>query len=159
MMREKDNAVYDRIKLEDRVAEPQVDSKFCFVISSKVTLGVQIRLLAHAFKNIIFRRINKLDFESPITGIVFFPTIFDQRIISEEPQNKTTFKRKDKCYFIAKVIPYPTWSMASLYEQVDLLATNLIDSLNTVPERHLIPREKSQITKIIEETRDYLRDG
>lgn len=159
MMSEKDNDVLRKISREDGVLESQVDSNFTFLISPSITIGVDIRLLAHAFKNIVFRKIKTIRFESPITGFVFFPTIVDPEIISGAPQNTVKYKRKEKCYFVGLVIPFIAWSRASLSERVDLLTNNLIDSLNAVPGRHLFDSEKQEIIKVVKDVRDYLLSG
>lgn len=58
-------AINEKLSLEDGVLESQVDAKFTFLIQPTTTLETNVRLIALTFKNLIFRQIRALNFESP----------------------------------------------------------------------------------------------
>jgi REP element-mobilizing transposase RayT len=76
---------------------PSDDAPFKFIIRPFTTVGMESRNFASWFEHEIFSAIRDLEFESPITGIAIFPTIFD-REISHPPDDYLTYKKtKGQC--------------------------------------------------------------
>ena len=155
MIMDDNNEILKKLNLERGVEESQVGVKFSFLISPTSSVGTEVGPLAHAIKNLVFREIKCLNFESPITGFVLFPSVVDPAIFVRE--NSISYKRKDKCFYITEVIPYKVWMNAGLAERVDLLSDSLIVSLDKVPVKHFFYKEKQKVIEIINAVREYLK--
>ena len=77
----KEQELVHRLKASGRrIDTKQLNAPFRFMIRPFTTSGTPSLEFASWFEDLVFDAIRGIDFESPITGIVIFPTIFDSRI-------------------------------------------------------------------------------
>jgi hypothetical protein len=74
----------------------QVGARFRFTVVPTTTVGVDIGKLSVEFRDEVFRIIKDAPFESPLTGVAFFPRILDP-LIATMPDS-ITHKRKERSY-------------------------------------------------------------
>lgn len=133
----------------------QVGARFRFIVSPTTTGNVDIGKFAVEFRDEVFRLIKNAPFESPLTGVVLFPTILDP-LIATMPDT-ITHKRRDKAYFVSVNIPFALWAEAAPTERVDLFADNLIESIDRIPGRHLAQADCQILTEAVNNARRTIR--
>lgn len=139
------------------LAEPsgQTGAPFKFLISPKTSNGVVVGRLPLQMRDEVFSRIRTHVFQSPLTGIVFFPTILDPKIAVVE--DKLTHKRTEKEMFVALNIPFRDWEAASAEQRIDLLAGNLLESIRRIPSKHLPDSDKAKLASFVDEARQVVK--
>jgi hypothetical protein len=125
----------------------QDDALFKFTVRFFTTVGIESRDLAHWFEDEIFAAIKELSFESSITGIAIFPTIFDSAIASA-PNDYLTYKRKEKSVFVGLNIDFSSWASGSREEKLSLLANNIRQSIERVPDKYLSNSDRKKLLDI-----------
>lgn len=143
----------EKLSQEDGISLSQVEAEFKFLISPSTTSDVDARLMALAIKNYIFREIKQMKFDSPISGIVIFPIIYNPKIRVRE--DFTSYKWKEKSFFVGLPINFEKWVNASLPVKFNLLTDNLIHSLEKIPKKHLFEADKFKFISLINNSGDY----
>jgi hypothetical protein len=121
----------------------QLNASFKFMVRPFTTVGVESLDLATWFEDEILEMIYDTKFESKITGIIVFPKIFDADI-APPPSDHLTYKRGEKSVFVGLNIGFRNWHSASRQEKLNILASNIRDSIQKIPDAYLtdIDRDK-----------------
>jgi hypothetical protein len=133
----------------------QDDAPFKLTVRFFTTAGIESRDLAHWFEDEIFSAIVDLSFESPITGIAIFPTIFDDAI-APTPNDYVTYKKKEKSVFVGLNIDSPSWASGSREEKLNMLANNIKQSIARVPDKHLSNSDRNQLLNVVSQVHNKL---
>jgi hypothetical protein len=146
----------DRLKASGHpVDHEQLDAPFRFMIRPFTTAGTASLELASWFEKAIFKAVSGMTFESPITGIVIFPKIFD-RTVAEPPEDHLTYKENEKSVFVGVNIDYSAWECASREEKLKLLADNLKTSLERIPDIYLTKSDSKKLLLAVENSLPHL---
>ena len=105
----------------------------------------------------MFSAIKDLAFESRITGIAIFPTIFDS-VIASAPNDYLTYKKKEKSVFVGLNIDFSSWTFGSREEKLGLLANNIRQSIERVPEKYLSNSDRKKLLDILSQVHKRLID-
>jgi YD repeat-containing protein len=144
----REQKILDRLKSSGHTLDVvQDDALLKFTVRFFTTAGIESRDLARWFEDEIFAAIKDLSFESPITGIAIFPTIFDSAIASA-PKDYLTYKRKEKSAFVGLNIDFSSWASGSREEKLGLLANNIRQSVERVPNKYLSSSDRKKLLDI-----------
>jgi hypothetical protein len=144
----REQKIIDRLKGSGRTLDVvQDDALFKFTVRFFTTVGIESRDLARWFEDEIFSAIRDLPFESPITGIAIFPTIFDSAIASA-PKDYLTYKKKERSVFVGLNINFSSWTSGTREEKLSLLANNIRQSIERVPDRYLSSSDRKKLLDI-----------
>lgn len=138
--------------------EPLVDQRdapFKFLISPMVTAGVNVRLIALKFMDETFRRIQSASFASTLSGIVFLPKILDPQMIKSN--DFVSYKRSDKSVHVGLNISFAEWTRASPGERVDMFADNLVESINRISPKRLLPDDRQKLLAVLRDVRRTMK--
>lgn len=109
----KEQELIDRLKASGRpVHGKQLDAPFKFMVRPLTTVGIPSLELASWCEEAIFKAITGMAFESPITGIVISPKIFDESV-AEPPEDSVTHKENERSVFVSLGIEFSIWHGAS----------------------------------------------
>lgn len=125
------------------------------VISSRVTPDVAptTSALTKALEAEILQMSAKI--ASTLSSIILFPTILDPNVASLK--DSVTYKNGERSVFVAVSIPYGRWKNASERDRIDLLADNVRDSIEKIPNRYIQISDKTALLHIVEKSRDALK--
>ena|SRR6478672_8731411 len=144
----REQKILDRLKSSGHTLDVvQDDALLKFTVRFFATAGIESRDLARWFEDEIFAAVKDLFFESPITGIAIFPTIFDSAIASA-PKDYLTYKRKEKSVFVGLNIDFSSWASGSREEKLGLLANNIRQSIERVPDKYLSSSDRKKLLDI-----------
>jgi hypothetical protein len=154
----RDQKIIDRLKASGYVGRNiQRDALFKFLVRPFTTVGVDSLDLASKLENEIFSAIRELSFESPITGIAIFPTIFDSAI-APLPKDYLTYKTKEKSVFVGLNIDFSSWASASRAEKLGLLANNITRSVERILHKHLSSSDRKKLLDVVSQAHRRLVD-
>jgi hypothetical protein len=149
VLSKKDQKIMDRLKASGYVGRDiQRDARFTFIVRPFTTVGVEKANLAPQFEDEIFAAIRELQLESPIAGLAIFPTIFDG-IIAPPPRDHVKYKKGENVVFIGLQIDFPSWASAAEQEKLGLLAKNIRDSIERVPEKYLSNSDRATLLDVV----------
>ena len=152
----RDQKVMDRLSASGYVGRSvQQDAGFKFLVRPFTTVGTESLDLATWFENEIFSAIEDLSFESPITGIAIFPTIFDDAI-APAPNDYVTYKKKEKSVFVGLNIDFLSWASGSSEEKLSMLANNIRQSIERVPDKYLSSSDRKNLLDVVSRVRKRL---
>jgi hypothetical protein len=152
----RDQKTIDRLKASGRaVNDVQLDARLKFIVRPFTTVGIESRDIARWFEDAIFSAIKDLAFESHIKGIAIFPVIFDSAIASA-PNEYLTYKKKEKSVFVGLNIDFSSWTRGSREEKLDLLANNIRQSIERVPDKYLSSSDRKKLLDILSQVHDRL---
>ena len=154
----REQKIIDRLKATGHVLNvTQDDAPFKFTVRFFTTVGVESRDIAPWFENEICSAIRELSFQSPITGIAIFPTIFDSAI-ARPPKDYLTYKRKEKSVFVGLNIDFSSWTSASRQEKLGLLSNNMKQSIERIPDKYLVSSDRQKLLDIVSQAHERLLD-
>jgi hypothetical protein len=152
----KEQKLIDRFRASGHVGiNVQRDAPFKFLVRPFTTVGVDSLDLASWFENDIFSSIKSLIFESPITGIVIFPTIFDEGV-GAAPEDYVKYNRNERSVFVGVKIEFATWSSASRQEKLRLLSDNIERSIERIPDIYLLGRDRERLINTTNQVHRHL---
>jgi hypothetical protein len=152
----REQRILDRLKGSGRILNVvQDDALFKFTVRFFTTVGIESLDLARWFEDEIFSAIRELSFESPITGIAIFPTVFDTAIASA-PKDYLTYRKKEGSVFIGLNINFSSWTSGSREEKLGLLADNIKRSIERVPDKYLSGSDRKKLLDIISQVHGRL---
>jgi hypothetical protein len=141
----------DRLRASGRsVNRKQLDARFRFMIRPFTTAGVPSVELASWFEDAIFGAISGMVFESPITGVVIFPKIFDEKV-ADPPDDYWKYNENDKSVFVSLGVDFCTWNSALHAEKIRLLYENIRCSLERIPDTYLFRSDYRKLLRAIDE--------
>jgi hypothetical protein len=153
-----DQKIIDRLKASGYVGNNvQRDAPLKFLVRPFTTVGVESLDLASWLENEIFSAIDKVVFDSNITGIAIFPTIFDGVIVSA-PKDYLTYKKKEMSVFVGLNISFSSWSSGSREEKLGLLANNITQSIERIPDKYLSSSDRKKLLDIVSQVHRRLID-
>jgi hypothetical protein len=156
VLSKKEQKIIDRLKASGYVGNNvQRDAPFQFLVRPFTTVGIESLNLASWFEDDIFSAIRDLKFESPITGIAIFPTIFDNAIASA-PKDYLMYKRKEMSVFVGLNIGFSSWTSGSREEKLSLLANNITQSIERIPDKHLSTSDRKKLLDIVSQVHKRL---
>src|ERR1700722_11041071 len=88
-------------------------------------------------------------FESKITGIIVFPKIFDADI-APPPSDHLTYKREEKSVFVGLNIGFQNWHSASRQEKLNILADNIRNSIQKIPNAYLADVDRDKLILVLD---------
>jgi hypothetical protein len=154
----REQRILDRLKGSGRILNVvQDDALFKFTVRFFTTVGIESLDLARWFEDEIFSAIRELSFESPITGIAIFPTIFDSAIASA-PKDYLTYKKKEGSVFVGLNIDFSSWTSGPREEKLSLLANNIRRSIERVPDKYLSGSDRKKLLDIVSQVHRRLVD-
>jgi hypothetical protein len=154
----RDQKIIDRLKASGYVGNNvQRDVPLKFLVRPFTTVGVEFLDLASWLENEIFSEINGLSFESNITGIAIFPTIFDNAIASA-PKDYLTYKKNERSVFVGLNISFSSWTSGSREEKLNLLANNITQSIERIPDKYLSSSDRKKLLDIVSQAHRRLVD-
>jgi hypothetical protein len=152
----KEQKLIDRLKASGRaINEVQLNAPFRFIVRPFTTVGIESANLASWFEDEIFATITDLEFESPITGIAIFPTIFNSEI-SHPPDDYLTYKKNEKSVFVGLNIDFSAWASAPKQEKIRLLSDNIERSLERIPDKYLLDTDRKKLLSIVSQSYERL---
>lgn len=150
--------IIDRLKASGYVCNNvQRDALLKFLVRPFTTVGVDSLDLASWLESDIFSAIRELSFESPLTGIAIFPTIFDGAIASA-PKDYLTYKKKERSVFVGSNISFSSWTSGSREEKLSLLANNITQSIERIPDKYLSSSDRKKLLDIVSQVHRRLVD-
>jgi hypothetical protein len=154
----RDQKIIDRLKGSGHALNVvQDDALFKFTVRFFTTVGIESRELARWFEDEIFSAIKVTSFESPITGIAIFPTVFDSAIASA-PSDYLTYKKKERSVFVGLNISFSSWNSGSRGEKLSLLANNITESIERIPDKYLSNSDRKKLLYIVSQVHMRLVD-
>jgi hypothetical protein len=154
----REQKIIDRLKASGYVGDnAQRDAPLKFLVRPFTTVGVESLDLASWFENEIFSAISRAAFESNITGIAIFPTIFDSAIASL-PKDYLTYKKKERSVFVGLNISFFSWNSGSREEKLSLLANNIVQSIERIPDKYLSNSDHKKLLDIVSQVHIRLVD-
>jgi hypothetical protein len=154
----RDQKIIDRLKASGYVGNNvQRDAPLKFLVRPFTTVGVESLDLASWLENEVFSEVNKVAFESNISGIAIFPTIFDQAIASA-PKDYLTYKKKEMSVFIGTSISFSSWASGSREEKLSLLVNNITQSIERIPDKYLSHSDRQKLIDIASQAHKRLVD-
>lgn len=154
----REQKIIDRLKDSGHTLDVvQDDALFKFTVRFFTTVGIESRDLARWFEDEMFSAIKDLAFKSRITGIAIFPTIFDS-VIASPPNDYLTYKKKEKSVFVGLNIDFSSWTFGSREEKLGLLANNIRQSIERVPEKYLSNSDRKKLLDILSQVHKRLVD-
>jgi hypothetical protein len=154
----RDQKIIDRLKASGYVGNNvQRDAPLKFLVRPFTTVGVESLDLASWLENEIFLATDKMAFESSITGIAIFPTIFDSAIASA-PKDYLTYKKKEMSVFVGLNISFSSWTTGSREEKLSLLVNNITQSIGRIPDKHLSSSDRKKLLDIVSQVHRRLVD-
>jgi len=154
----RDQKIIDRLKASGYVGNNvQRDAPLKFLVRPFSTVGVESLDLASWLENEIFSEINGVAFESNITWIAIFPTIFDNAI-APSPKDYLTYKKKERSVSVGLNISFSSWTSGSREEKLSLLANNITQSIERIPDQHLSSSDRKKLLDIVSQVRRLLVD-
>jgi hypothetical protein len=126
---------------------PETESRL-LTISGQTTADVRpdFRRLALALQEEIERKMEGVELSSPLSGVIFFPTILNPNVASMP--DFITHKR-DLSVFVGLKIDHQTWINSSTDERITLLRDNLRASLEKIKKTYLSPEDKAVLLAAI----------
>ena len=150
MITKREQVLIERLKASGRkVHTEQFDSPLMFMVRPFTTVGVDVDQLASLFENETLSIIKTLNFESPIKGILVFPTIIDGTL-AKVPTDYVKHKTREKTVFVGRNISYDCWSEALEGQRVELLAENIRGSIRMIPRKYLAERDQVKLLTVID---------
>jgi len=135
----------NRLKASGRpVHNKQLDAPFRFMVRPLTTAGIPSLELASWCEDSIFEAVRGMTFESPITGIMISPKIFDKDI-AEPPEDSLTYKENERAVIIGLSIDFATWSRASRKERLHLLVESIKHSIEHIPNAYLSQSDSEKL--------------
>jgi hypothetical protein len=154
----RDQKIIDRLKASGYVgSNVQRDAQLKFLVRPFTTVGVESLDLASWLEDEIFLAINRVTFESKITGIAIFPTIFDNAIASA-PKDYLTYKKKEMSVFVGMNISFSSWTSGSREEKLGLLVNNITQSIERIPDKYLSHSDRKKLIDIASQVHKRLAD-
>jgi len=154
----RDQRIIDRLKASGYVGKNvQRDAPLKFLVRPFTTVGIESLDLASWLESEIFSVINRVAFESPITGIAIFPTIFDSAIAAA-PKDYLTYKKKERSVFVGLNISFSSWTSGSREEKLSLLANNITQSIERIPDKYLSSSDRKKLLDIVSQVYRRLVD-
>src|SRR5260370_5287809 len=155
----RDQKIIDRLKASGYVGNNvQGDAPLKFTVRPYTTVGTESLDLAAWLENGIFSAINTVAFESPITGIAIFPTIFDSAI-APAPKDYLTYKKTEMSVFVGLNISFSSWTSGSREEKLSLLANNITQSIERIPDKYLSSSDRKKLLEIVSQVHRRLVDS
>jgi hypothetical protein len=152
----KDQEIMNRLVASGyAINDVQLHAPFRFLVRPFKTTGVEVGRLAAWFEEEVFSDIKNIDFQSPIAGIAIFPTIFDNAI-APTPKDYVKYKRSEKSVFVAVNINFSLWAAASQNERLNLLADNIRQSIERIPEKYLSSLDRDRLLNLVGQTHQRL---
>lgn len=140
----------DRMKASGRpVHTKQLDAPFRFMVRPLTTVGIPSLELASWCEDAIFEAVSGMSFESPITGIVISPKIFDENV-AEPPEDSLTHKKNERSVFVSLGIDFVTWDRASRKDRIHLLVENIKRSVERIPDVYLQQSDSKKLLLAID---------
>lgn len=156
LLSKKEQKLIDRLKASGRaINDAQLNARFMFIVRPFTTVGVMSVNLASWLEDEIFSTIKDLEFESPITGIAIFPTIFDGEI-SDPPADYLTYKKSEKSVFVGLNIEFSSWASGSKQEKLRLLSDNIKRSIERIPNKYLTNSDREKLMSTVSQAYDRL---
>jgi hypothetical protein len=103
----------------------------------------------------MFNTIKGMKLESPISGIVVSPIIFDGSI-AKPPADQVKYMSSEKSVVCCIAIDYSLWTLASLPERLNLLADNVRDAITRIPRRYLCSEDLSKLRAVVDQVQSRL---
>src|SRR5882757_8723052 len=154
----RDQKIIDRLKGSGHALNvTQDDALFKFTVRFFTTVGIESRELARWFEDEMFSAIKVTSFESPITGIAIFPTIFDSAI-APAPSDYLTYKKKERSVFVGLNISFFSWNSGSREEKLSLLANNIVQSIERIPDKYLSNSDRKKLLDTVSQVHRRLID-
>ena len=154
----RDQKNIDRLKASGYVGNNvQRDAPLKFLVRPFSTVGVESLDLASWLENEIFLAINGVAFESNITAIAIFPTIFDNAI-APTPKDYLTYRKKERSVSVGLNISFSSWTSGSREEKLSSLANNITQSIERIPDKYLSSSDRKKLLEIVSQVRRRLVD-
>jgi len=154
----RDQKNIDRLKASGYVGNNvQRDAPLKFLVRPFSTVGVESLDLASWLENEIFSAINGVAFESNITAIAIFPTIFDNAI-APTPKDYLTYRKKERSVSVGLNISFSSWTSGSREEKLSSLANNITQSIERIPDKYLSSSDRKKLLEIVSQVRRRLVD-
>jgi hypothetical protein len=154
----RDQKNIDRLKASGYVGNNvQRDAPLKFLVRPFSTVGVESLDLASWLENEIFSAISGVAFESNITAIAIFPTIFDNAI-APTPKDYLTYRKKERSVSVGLNISFSSWTSGSREEKLSSLANNITQSIERIPDKYLSSSDRKKLLEIVSQVRRRLVD-
>jgi len=130
-----------------------LDSPFNLTITSLVSVDVDAEPIIK-FSQRLNEVVREAAFTCELTGIVIFPTVLNPEIRSSG--NKVTWKRAERAYMVRQNIDFADWQNAKTSEKKAMLVNCVVDSIASIPTKHLPESSKEALVAIV---RRAMRSG
>lgn len=123
---------------------------FAFFISGYTSLDVSedSRRITNQFQTEIADRLRHMEFDSPLTGLILFPTILDPSIA---PIDDYVTNKRDGSVHVGVNIDHTSWITASLDEKVALFRDCLAKSIGRIVESRLGKPDRDALLDMLEQ--------
>jgi len=123
-----------------------LDAPFNLTISSVASIDVDAEPIIK-FSQRVRELVRESGFKCELAGIAVFPMVLNPEIRSTG--DTMTWKKGDRAYVIRRNIDFSHWQHAKSKEKKEMLATCVIDSIASIPMRHLSESSKDALTMIV----------
>jgi len=131
------------------------NSVFSVLVRPVTTVNVAQAELAKMFEDEMLSSSVKMNFLSPISGILILPTIIDKSI-AVPPDDYTGYQKADNSISVGINIDFVLWQRSSELERLELLANNIRCSLGKVQGRYLLAEDRERLRLVVDEVQALL---
>lgn len=130
-----------------------LDAPFNLTITSVASIDVDAEPIVK-FSQRVREVVREATFRCELAGIAVFPMVLNPEVRSTG--DTMTWKRGDRAYVIRRNIDFSRWQHAKSNEKKELLVNCVIDSIASIPTKHLSDASKEALGAIV---RKAIRSG
>jgi hypothetical protein len=130
-----------------------LDAPFNLTITSVASIDVDAEPIIK-FSQRVKEVVREAAFRCELAGIAVFPMVLNPEIRSTG--NTVTWKRGERAYVVRRNIDFSHWQRAKANEKKEMLASCVIDSIASIPMKHLSESSKEALVAIV---RQAMRSG
>jgi hypothetical protein len=126
-----------------------LNAPFNLTITSVASIDVDAAPIIK-FSQRVKEMVRESGFKCELAGIAVFPMVLNPEIRSTG--DTMTWKSGERAYMIRRNIDFSRWQHAKSSEKKELLASCVIESIASIPMKHLSESSKDALTTIVRQT-------
>lgn len=130
-----------------------LDAPFNLTITSVASIDADAEPIIK-FSQRVKEVVRETAFRCELAGIAIFPMVLNPEIRSTG--NTMTWKRGERAYVVRRNIDFSLWKRAKANEKKEMLESCVIDSIASIPAKHLSESSKTALVAIV---RQAMRSG
>lgn len=123
-----------------------MEAPFNLTITSVASIDVDTGPIVK-FSQRVKEVVREAAFRCELTGIAVFPMVLNPEIRSAG--NRVTWKRGERAYVVRRGIDFSQWQRAKINEKKKMLTICVIDSITSIPAKHLSESSKEALVAIV----------